>query len=226
MNIITAYFARKKSYVNLLTVFQNSLKDKMPGVKLRVIKMSLPPNVDHKRDTAYAFIAAAERAINHQRGVLAVADCDLMFLRSITNIEKYNFDIAITVRDKKSKYNTGLWFMRSTEAGKKFIERWIENTKKLMRDFCNNEGYVHEWAGIDQASLHMTIEENIKGITILELPCVEWNATQSEWSGIDEDTRVIHIKSALRRYCCNPDKEIPEGLEYLKPYIEKWRSYL
>jgi hypothetical protein len=225
MKIMTVFFARKKKYNNLLTVFKKSMRASMPDIKFKLLKIRKPTNIDHKRDTAYSFLAAAYFAQDHKKGVLAVADCDLMFLKSIEDIEKEDFDIAVTVRNKM-KYNTGLWFMRPTEKAKKFIARWIINTKILMDNFCKYEDFCSQHGGIDQASLAMTIESN-KDIKILELPCLEWNATQSEWRNVNEETRVIHIKSGLRGFCCNPKKnKIDEKYNYLKPLIEKWKGFL
>jgi len=226
MKIATAFFARKSKYSKLLKVFKNSVKETMPEIKLKIIKMDKPKNIDHKRDTAYSFLAAAEYAIDHGSGLLAIADCDLMFLKSIESIKHEKFDIAITVRNKM-KFNTGLWFMRPTARAKDFVKYWIEKTKILMNDFCRYEDFCWKHGGIDQASLFLTIEK-FKKINILELPCQEWNATQSEWRNVNEDTRVIHIKSQLRGFCCDPDKmiEMDEKWNYLLPLIKKWRDYL
>lgn len=224
MKIITVFFARSNKYHKLLKVFENSLKAHMIDVDYERIDIPKPENIDHKRDTAFAFLAAAKHALYHKKGILAVADCDLMFLKSIESISNYDFDIAITTRNKM-KYNTGLWFMRPTKAAQKFIIQWIIKTNYLKDNFCEKEGYCWEFGGIDQAALHDTIKKNKKA-KVLELPCVEWNATQSEWKNINDHTRVIHIKSALREFCCKPKKKPGEKYEYLKPLIEKWRDYL
>lgn len=225
MKTITVFFARKNKYNSLLKVFEKSFKHIMPQVKLKIIKTKLPPNVDHKRDTAYAFIKAAEYAMK-SNSILAIADCDLMFLKSIEEIEKKDFDIAITIRKSSLKYNTGLWFCKPTKKAKSFLKKWIKNTLKLMNNFTAYETFVHNWGGIDQASLHMTLEKS-KGVKILELPCEIWNSTQSEWQTINEKTKVVHIKSKLRSYVLNKDLDINDKSIYssLRPVIKKWREY-
>jgi len=224
MKLITVFFARKNKYNKLLTVFQNSMRAVMPDVKFKLVKIKKPENIDHKRDTAFAFLAAAEYALE-SNGLLAIADCDLMFLKSIDDIHELDFDIAVTTRNKM-KYNTGLWFYRPNKRSETFVKKWIVNTKMLMNNFCKYENFCWTHGGIDQASLHMTIEKNKKA-KVLELPCQEWNATQSEWNSVADNTRVIHIKSKLRSAIFNNTEIDPEGeYNFLIPLIKKWRTFV
>lgn len=224
MKLITVFFARKNKYYELLKVFNNSMRIVMPEIKFKLIKIKKPENIDHKRDTAFAFLAAAEYALK-SNCLLAVADCDLMFLKSIKDIHNFEFDIAITTRNKM-KYNTGLWFYRPNKRSQVFLKKWIANTKILMNNFCKYESFCWSHGGIDQASLYMTVEKN-KKTKIIELPCQEWNATQTEWNSINENTRVIHIKSKLRSAIFNNTEIDPYGeYSFLIPLIKKWRSFL
>ena len=223
MKLITVCFERKKQFKTFLKVFKKSAKRTMPKVKTIIIKPPMPPDIDHKRDTAFAFLAAAEYALR-SREPLAIADVDLMFVKSIWDIWCHKFDIAITVRNREHmKYNTGLWFYRPTEASKEFIRDWIKITKKLMNNFCENETFVWEWGGIDQASLYLALRKS-KNIKVLELPCIEWNATQSEWKHIDNKIRVIHVKSKLRLAAFGKIK-VPPEMDYLNPILKMWKWY-
>lgn len=222
MKIITVFFARKKKYNKLLKVFQRSLKKEMPGSSYEIVRIKKPENIDHKRDTAYAFLAACEYALKSKE-VLAICDTDLLFTGDIRTVEEKTFDIAITTRNS-IKYNTGLWFFKPTKKARLFLKRWMKNTKLIMDNFCRFEDFSWQHGGIDQASLYLTIQKN-NYAKILELPCKTWNATQSEWKFIDENTKVIHIKSQLRGFCVG-DHDIDEKFNYLIPIIEKWRSYL
>jgi hypothetical protein len=222
MNIATVYFERKKAYKKFLRVFKKSAIKAMPKVNLKIIRPKLPKNIDHKRDTAFAFLDAARYAIKSEKP-LAIADVDLMFVRSIEDVWKLDFDLAVTVRSS-IKYNTGLWFYRPNERSFAFVNQWIKNTKFLMNNFCEYEDYSWLHGGIDQASLHMTVTKN-KDAKILELPCQEWNATQSEWKHIDEDTRVIHFKSKLRLATFGRI-DINEKYNYMKPLIKKFKRFL
>jgi hypothetical protein len=226
MKIITAFFARKSFYNKLLRVFKNSCKSVMPGIKIEIIKPLKPhKNIDHKRDTAFAFLDAAYYVLK-QRELIAVCDCDMMFLKSIEYIEDKEFDIAVTTRDK-IKFNTGLWFYRPSERSRLFVIEWINQTKKIMENFCRYEEFCHEHGGIDQASLFVTVKKLKRKIKLLELPCSEWNSTQSEWKEVDKNTRIVHIKSKLRLLCSGRiDPATSADIKYLLPLKEKWESFL
>lgn len=222
MKIVTVYFERKKQYRKFLTVFRRSARAIMPKVKIEIVTPEMPKNIDHKRDTAFAFLAAANYALR-SKVPLVIADVDLMFVKPINDVWKIPFDIAVTTRNEM-KYNTGLWLYRPSEKSRLFVKQWIKNTKHLMRNFCKYEDFTWQHGGIDQASLYMTIKGN-KAIKIKELPCLEWNACQGEWKHADDKTRVIHIKSKLRLAALGKI-DIPEGHEYMIPLVKKWRKYL
>lgn len=223
MKIISVYFERRPKFIKYKKVFLRSASRHMPKIKVKLVRPKMPPNIDHKRDTAFAFLTACEYVIrSHER--LAICDIDLMFMKSIIDVNKRKYDIAITTRQSKMKYNTGLWFYKPTNRARYFIERWMKNTQYLMDNFCENEEFSWTYGGIDQASLHMTIEQ-IKDIKLIELPCLEWNATQSEWKHITKNTRVIHIKSKLAQACLGK-KGIIEEYPYYKPIVKEWRKYL
>ena len=93
-----------------------------------------------------------------------------------------------------------------------------------MDNFCENEHFSWTHGGIDQASLHMTLLKNKSRAKIIELPCIEWNATQSEWKQMTPKVRVIHVKSKLAGACLG--KDIPEGHEYMNYLIKKWKGFL
>jgi len=226
MRIATVYFERHKNYRKFLNAFKNSAKCYMPNSKIDIIKIDTPPKVDmddHKKDTAEAFIAACMYCFANKKEV-AISDVDMMFVRSIEDVWKHDFDIAITTRNHSMKYNTGLWFFRPTVNGIYFLKRWLRHTKNLLKHFEKNFEFIWRgWGGIDQASLHMAIEENKKA-KILELPCAEWNSTQSEWKDINTETRVIHIKSKLG-LIAKGRKKIPEDQPYLEEIVNKWKGF-
>lgn len=222
MKIISVCFERSGKYGKLATVFEKSLKAVMPAMRYEIIKPKMPPNIDHKRDTAFAFLAAAYYVLK-QKELIAVCDIDMMFLKPITDASMMRFDIAVTTRNKM-KYNTGLWFYRPNSRSKMFVRKWIAYTKIIMGNFCKYEGFSWENGGIDQASLRWAVDK-VKNIKVLELPCQKWNSTQSEWKNADEETKIIHIKSKLRTIIFKK-LPCPDELSYLKPFIQKWRSYL
>lgn len=222
MKIIAAYFDRKRKYVKLLDVFLKSAADKMPNVEVDLIRRKAPRRISRKHDMAHAFNLAAEKAIESNQNI-AGCDIDLLFIHSVEPVFKKDFDIAVTVREKY-KYNTGLWFMKPTDKARDFVNQWIDNTNYLMLNSEEEREIIAEYAGIDQASLAMTINQN-KTAKTLELQCTEWNSCQGEWKDFNRNTKVLHIKSALRGIAMKK-RIVKPGEEYIEELAKKWRAYL
>lgn len=218
MRLITAFFDRTGRYKRLLNVFEKSARKHIPKVKITIVNEKPINNINHKYDTFFAFVMAAEYTIAAGDNV-AVCDCDLMFKKDISDVWNKDFDIAVTVR-KKMPFNTGIWFYRHNERSVNFVNHWIENCKTIADNYEQYESYTDSHGGIDQAALALTIDQGHE-IKLLELPCQEWNSCQGEWATADENTRVIHIKSKLRMACFN--KSQPE--DYMIPLIQEWKSY-
>ncbi|KKN63331.1 hypothetical protein LCGC14_0502790 [marine sediment metagenome] len=223
VKLITVYFARSRNYKNFLTVWLKSAKKIMPNIDIKVIKPKQSKCIDHKRDTAIAFNEAAYYALKSKEPLI-ITDVDMMFMNPVDTILDRKFDIAITVRKYRAKYNTGLWIYKPSKRSRKFVHSWIQNTKWIVENFNKCTELIGTHGGIDQASLWMTINK-IQNINILELPCQVWNACQTEWEKVDRHTKIIHVKSKLRLTATGRN-EVPENMQYLKPLIKKWRSYL
>ena len=227
MKIITTYFERDIRYRKLLNVFYNSAKEKMPAIPIEVLSFQPPVQKyttneinNHHWDTYYAFMAKINHALITPSNVL-MADNDLIFLNSVEDVWKKDFDVAITVRNHRCRYNTGVCFARDTIAAKYFLTRWKDNTCAVANRFDLRE--IQTWWGIDQASLNLTIKEGIK-LKLLELPCQEWNAEQTNWRNVTTRTKIVHIKSGLRRIVFGLEKMNPRYY-YLKPIVERIGYY-
>lgn len=219
MKIIAAMMESAGYYARLRRVFERSAAAVMPSVPIEVIELGARAGT--RQDAmADCFVAAAERAIEIG-GEVAVCDLDLMFLREIESAFASSFDVAYTVRDTSLRYNTGIWFMQSS--GRLFVERWIGWTRKIQASPRAWRGELATLGGIDQLALHFTISER-NGFSLLELPCREWNATQSEWSAVDDTTRVVHVKSALRRAALGMESLRDPSLLPLVEQFHRWEA--
>jgi hypothetical protein len=218
--ILTVCYDRDGRYQRLLNVFERSARAVMPNVGIEVLdedgsEQNKPKAHAHKLNTAVAFIDAANWAVASGLRV-AVCDVDLMFLRSIDSVWKREFDVAVTVRSGGARYNTGIWFMRPNKRARAFVEEWARITKVLSDTYPDRAEEIGKDGGIDQHGLRLAIKGNA-GARIVELPCHEWNATQSEWDKINRITRVVHIKSMLRRAVLG---DVEEGM-VVTPYVAK-----
>lgn len=232
MKVISSCFTRKKgigkykdvNYDKLKSVFINSAKDNFPHIETIVYDMKPPKPKTWRHDLAYASLEVSRNVLK-EKELIAVCDIDVMFINDISDIEEKNFDIAITVRDWKHPLNSGVWFYRPNERSRSFVEAWIKNKLKIMKNVNKHQKKIDKYAGINQASLQMTIDELKNDVNILELPCPIWNATQTEWKKITNETKIIHIKSELRKFCLGLWK-MKKGYEYLTPLINKFKGYL
>lgn len=220
MRLITAFFGNQ-DYARMLDVMCSSVKKNMPGQTVEIITVPDPEKPDDKHKLTYfGFIPAALEALESLEDI-AVADLDLMFTGDIRSVFSYDFDVAVTVRNHRMLYNTGLWFARPTFQAKEFIKQWIDNTHRIYNNYTID--VVHRWGGIDQQALAETIEQ-MPTVNVLQLPCQIWNAEQTCWAKVNSETKVVHIKSGLRPLCLN-DVQIPIKFKYLRKIVEEWKAY-
>jgi hypothetical protein len=215
VRIVAALSDPAGHYDRLRCVFERSAEAAMPGIEIEVVAVGAQPSRQHAM--AACFLAAAERAVDIG-GEVAVADVDLMFLREIRSAFDAPFDAAVTVRETAMRFNTGLWFYRSD--GRAFVERWRGWTRRMLAGERRTE--VRRYGGIDQAALAAAVAEG--GAGVLELPCREWNATQSEWAAVDVSMRVVHVKSALRRAVLGRERPRDPALLPLIERFHEWES--
>lgn len=208
----------------LFRAFKASALEVMPGAE--IVEVKFPPLDPSKRALMInqAFVAAANEALRSKE-VCAVCDADLMFSRSIEDAEALPFDVAVTVRDRL-KYNTGLWFYRPGPRAEDFVRCWIDASMDIYERVHGSRpdpqmiNRNHEYGGIDQTALAFTVA--VRDAEVLELPCQEWNATQTEWEAMTDKTRIIHIKSQLRNACFNKNNATPKGCADI---VKRWRKY-
>lgn len=73
-----------------------------------------------------------------------------------------------------------------------------------------------QYGGISQASLGAILARgDADDLNLVELPCQEWNCEDSSWSMFDEHTRIVHVKSALRRAAFGTETPEKPGVELL-----------
>jgi hypothetical protein len=227
LKIVTAYFHRADDYAKLLNVFTLSAQKHMPGIEIETVRFEVPmrkygidPKFNHHMDTYFAFMAKTRAALKYSDPV-CISDNDIMFRGSIEDVWALDFDIAVTTRDHECHLNTGVFFSRQTPAAKQFIVEWLKHTEEIATLF--DIDHISRHAGIDQAALFQTLEEN-KTAKVLFLPCQFWNAEQTCWKTITNDTRVVHIKSKLRLIIFGKMK-INKKYSYLSNIVKEIESY-
>jgi hypothetical protein len=213
--LITSHFDRG-DYGDLLTVMKRSAVMEM-GIDPIVIPVVAPDVKEINADCSASFLALAQYVID--AGVPAIcSDADMMFTGDMSDVWQYDFDVAYTVRDTKDYVNSGMWFYRPTDAGRRFVKLWMECVRKPSKSHRRTYGPG------DQGALVHAIEMNTEA-KLLALPCRVWNSTQYEWESFGPDTKAVHIKSELRDLVRGKDVRKPI-YEHHHKLAEMWRAYL
>jgi hypothetical protein len=158
---------------------------------------------------------------------ICLMDSDTFLVNGLDGVWDQNFDIALTVRDFIIPINTGVVFVRVTPETKAFFQRWLDVNAAMYVDVPFHMQWKPKYGGMTQSSLGYILESGDHGLNVLTLPCLEWNCEDSCWGAFDPAvTRVLHVKSVLRRLVFQGDVSPPEypwwTNEDLAPLAERW----
>lgn len=132
---------------------------------------------------------------------VVVMDADMAILRPLDSLWDRAFDLAYTIRDKATSHlplNGGFVAVRISDRTKAVMQRWQTVNDAMCREGTDHATYHRKYAGMNQSSFGCLLETHgFDGLSVLELPCQEWNCC--EWLGFTHATRVLHVKSRLRR---------------------------
>jgi hypothetical protein len=152
---------------------------------------------------------------------LLLIDADTFIARPLDDVWAQPFDIAFTVRRGfMFPFNLGVMFFRVSPAVRAFFELWRETNLALLGN--REKPWRQTFGGINQAAFGRMQELGLlAGLRLLELECREWNCEESAWASYDPAvTRVVHLKSALRRSLFYLQAAPPT----LHPLIGRWRA--
>ena len=160
---------------------------------------------------------------------ICLMDGDTFFENGIDDVWEREFDLAYTVRDYIIPFNGGVLFVRVNERTKAFMERWRRENEAMYRDVDYHLAWKPKFGGLNQASFGRILEAGDHGLSILPLPCEEWNCEDSCWDRYDPAaTRIVHVKSGLRRLIFNGDMGLPQypwwTNEDLAPLARRWQA--
>lgn len=139
---------------------------------------------------------------------LVLTDTDILFLGSLEDAFDNDFDIAYTTRKGlphiKYPFNGGVIFTKPTEEARNFMQNWYEIDCKMVQDMVFHAPYRKKYAGQNQASLGYMLE-NYTDAKVIALPCQIYNAANSVWPHMTDDTRILHANASLRKAIFKPD---------------------
>lgn len=132
---------------------------------------------------------------------MLLIDVDTLILRPITDVWSREFDIAYTTRRGRFPLNAGVVFLRVSAYTRAWMLAWRDENRRMLQEPTYHQQWRRKYGGMNQAALGALLAQSVwRHLTFLELPCLEWNCEDSSWRDIDgQTTRILHIKSGLRR---------------------------
>lgn len=196
------------NYRRMATVLAHTAAIHCPQWDRRIERVTPPKLAKHpsaseshlantqKMEAWYQAVAAAEDG-----DCLLLIDADTFITRPLDDIWDQDFDFAYTVKESKFPHNSGVVFVRVSPQSKAFVETWRNENLRMLREEAHHQEWRRKYGGINQASLGYALDTGLASqIQILRLPCREWNCEDSSWPSFDPKlTRIVHVKSALRR---------------------------
>lgn len=205
--LVSAYFGAEPQWTRLARVLEASARQHCPSWQID-IRAILPPVDEHGATRAFR---DNTQKLDYWRHVvctapdgarLALLDIDMLILRPLDPAWEVPFDVAYTTRPPTCRFpfNAGVVFVRVTDRSRRFITTWRDENLKMLRDRAYHAPWKRRYGGINQAALGCVLEQAASDTTIRAIPCAEWNCEDTTWSSFDPAvTRVLHLKSALRR---------------------------
>lgn len=182
-----------------------------------------------------------ERAFLNTQNETILIDADTLVMDDLSSAFDQSYDVAYTERPDGSRHrlNGGVVFLRPTDRARDFMRRWVERDDALVASRPVAGRASHSYGGVNQASLCELLDSGGSYAETVALPCGVWNSVDETWASFGEHTKVLHIKSALRRAAIGTDgggDEFWNALKSMDPKHEAkeealgrlasiWRSY-
>ena len=140
---------------------------------------------------------------------IVLVDADTMVLRNLDEAWSRSFDLAYTRKDSPNPahlpLNAGVIFLRVSPKVKRFMSVWRDANHRMLEDPNHHGPWARKYGGINQSALGMLLETGRVELDLAELQCQEWNCEDSSWGRYEPGrTRIVHVKSALRRSVLDP----------------------
>ena len=132
-------------------------------------------------------------------------DADILILNNISEMFDFleNKEIILTTRNyKKLNFNAGVILFKVTENTKRFFNEWTEKISKFSHEIRFNQEIIklsEIYLGAGQTTLAYMIEKEEYKNIIDKVPCHIWNCCQQDWDLYTDETKIIHVKSGLRK---------------------------
>jgi len=219
--LISCYFTEGERWPKLARVLEHTAQQHCQGWDIQVSRLQMPT----KPSIADCF-AANNLVLTHWCQAvhdapvgtpMLLVDADMAILRPLDDVWDQDFDIAYTVRETRARYplNAGVVFVRAGWRARAFFRHWLQVDDGFLADPQSHLIWKRRWGGINQAALGCVLDHqpaDHPDVRLLRLPCAEWNCEDYSWSAFEPQvTRILHVKSDLRRAVFSGPKQASRG---------------
>lgn len=224
MKIFSECFDYKTSnvYSILAAVCEYSANKYNPSSDFELYKIKAPDTTGHNRACVSNTVKLDKwvEIVEKTDDNVVLMDCDMLFTGDISHVfEKYKFDIALCQRTKniqqRMPFNGGIVFVRNNRAALDFMKLWQKINLEMFNDVQFHNKWRPRYAGMNQSAFGYIFEKEKYNAKILFLPCKIYNCCREDWPRVDSNTKVIHVKSGLRKSIVNqsPTRETKRAYE-------------
>ncbi len=211
-------------YQRLANVWQYSARKAHPEAVVRLLR---PPHLSqrstHQERNQYK-LEQWNRAVQTATENTILMDVDMLVLQEIAHVFQHDFDVCYTRRTKaRMPLNGGLLFVKPTESAKRFFCDWTALDERFVTQCAEYRRYIRKYGGQNQASFGYMLEHYPCLCRIRSVPCTLYNVCQEEWGRVNSQTRVIHLKSSLKRICSATGADRPIQRRYERT-IAMWKA--
>lgn len=189
--------------------------DHVDPVELEHHNMALPSHVANTQKME-AWNRVVQEEENGKR--ILLVDTDTFFTNGIDDIWDLDFDICYTSKKvSRFPFNSGVVFVRVSDKVKDFFEEWAAVNRDMLRNARKHQPWRAQYGGINQAAFgQMLMSAQAARLHVRDIPCQIWNCEDSSWGTFDpHTTRIVHVKSELRRYIFRGPRKVREGVPEL-----------
>jgi hypothetical protein len=228
--LISKWFGDNPQFARMARVLEFTGRRHCPDWSIEVERIVPAPRhsplgiPSHAHNTMKMDVWTMAIAASEDGDRVLLIDSDTMILRPLDDVWAQDFDLAYTVKlTERFPFNSGVVFLRVGPAVRRFADAWQQENARLLDHPQEHQRWRAKFGGINQAALGAMLTQGLVaelGLRIVQLPCREWNCEDTSWGAFTPTTRIVHLKSALRRAIFGLGPTQPR----LRPLVGLWRQ--
>jgi hypothetical protein len=236
MKIVAVQFdypGAQSKYDTLARVLEHSVKKNCPSANFVLLRIPAPELKGLKRcfDSNTIKLWHWQDQLNCDDEQVVFIDCDMIVLHDIAcAFDDSGFDIGITTRANGHRLtggqlpiNGGVIFIRNNAEGKAWVKLFQEINQYFFENPVQHQPWRDRYGGMNQAAMGYILEKKTFSARIKKFPCTTWNSCKPEWQFINDETKIVHIKSDVRRAVFHEQRDPALDMKY-RLALYHWRT--